>query len=114
MDVVVLSNISPAQAPARLRNLTAHGLDVPLLANSGPKGPAVKALAKRAGGPVFFVDDIPHASCLGRGIGAGRRPHPFRGGRTVEATAAALAPCPSPCGDWRDVEAFMRARLEGR
>lgn len=59
LDVVVLSNVSPEQAPFRLRNLAAHGLSAPLVVNSGPKGPAVKALARRAGRPVFFVDDIP-------------------------------------------------------
>ena len=60
MDIVVLSNISPAQAPPRLRNLAALP-DFPfaLIANTGPKGPAVKALAARGGKPVFFVDDIP-------------------------------------------------------
>ena len=59
IDVVVLSNIAESQAPARRRNLAAHGLDVPLVTNSGPKGPAVRALAARAGRPAFFVDDIP-------------------------------------------------------
>lgn len=59
LDIVVLTNISPAQAVARQRNLAGLGLDLPLVANSGLKGPAVKALAARAGRPVFFVDDIP-------------------------------------------------------
>jgi hypothetical protein len=64
MDLVMVSNVSPAQAPARLRNLRALELAMPLVANSGPKGPAVKALARRAGQPVFFMDDVPmhHAS----------------------------------------------------
>ena len=59
LDVVVLTNISPSQAEPRLRNLAAHGLDLPLVANGGLKGPAVKALAASAGRPAFFVDDIP-------------------------------------------------------
>jgi hypothetical protein len=59
MDVVVLSNMTPSQAPPRLRNFAANGLSLPLMINSGPKGPAVKALAARAGRPAFFVDDIP-------------------------------------------------------
>ena len=58
-DVVVLSNINPNQATARRRNLDASGLPFPLVCNSGPKGGAAKALATRAGRPVFFVDDIP-------------------------------------------------------
>jgi len=60
LQTVVLSNVNASQAPARLRNLDALGFDFPLLVNSGLKGPAVKALAKRGGRPTFFVDDIPH------------------------------------------------------
>ena len=59
LDIVMLTNISTAQAAPRVRNLTALGLDMPVVANSGLKGPAVKALAARAGRPAFFVDDIP-------------------------------------------------------
>jgi len=59
LDIVMLSNITPAQAAPRLRNLAAIGLDLPLVANSGLKGPAIKALVARAGRPAFFIDDIP-------------------------------------------------------
>ncbi|HEY0104705.1 MAG TPA: hypothetical protein VGB91_01380 [Rhizomicrobium sp.] len=59
LDVVVLTNISPAQAAPRRRNLAAIGLDLPLVANSGLKGPALRALAASAGRPAFFIDDIP-------------------------------------------------------
>ena len=60
VQTVVLSNVSAAQAPARLRNFESLGFDFPLLTNSGLKGPAVRALARRGGKPAFFVDDIPH------------------------------------------------------
>lgn len=59
LQIVVLSNMTQAHIAPRLRNLTLHGLDLPLVINSGLKGPAVKTLADRAGKPVFFVDDIP-------------------------------------------------------
>jgi hypothetical protein len=59
LDIVVLTNIAPAQGAPRLRNLATLGLDLPLVANSGLKGPAIKALAARAGRPSFFIDDIP-------------------------------------------------------
>lgn len=57
--IIVLTNITPNQAVARKRNLAALGLDFPMVANSGSKGPAVKALAGRTSAPAFFVDDIP-------------------------------------------------------
>ena len=59
LDIVVLSNIAPTQAAARLRNLATFGLPLPVVANKGLKGESVKALASRAGRPAFFVDDIP-------------------------------------------------------
>lgn len=58
-EVLVLTNIAESQAAARLRNLAAHELDLPLVANSGLKGPAIRALTAQAGRPSFFVDDIP-------------------------------------------------------
>jgi hypothetical protein len=64
VDIVVLSNMTQAQVPLRLKNFARHGLALPLVINSGLKGPAVQALAARAGKPVFFIDDITrhHAS----------------------------------------------------
>lgn len=57
--IAVLSNVTPQQACARLRNLSRLGFDFPLIANSGPKGPAVKALCNHAGAATWFIDDIP-------------------------------------------------------
>ena len=59
-QVVVLTNIIPENVAGRRANLLAHGIDFPVLNNSGLKGPMVAALAKRAAAPAFFVDDIPH------------------------------------------------------
>lgn len=58
-QIVVLSNITTAQAEPRARNLSDLGIGCPLVANSGPKGPAVKHLADRVSAPAFFIDDIP-------------------------------------------------------
>ncbi len=57
----LLSNLPARHAEARRARLAALGIDLPLLVNEGPKGPAVAALA----GPdpeargVIFVDDGP-------------------------------------------------------
>ena len=58
-SIAVLTNISPAQAVARARNLVALGFDLPLIANAGLKGPMVKHLADHAAAPTWFIDDIP-------------------------------------------------------
>jgi hypothetical protein len=110
-EIVVVSNVSPAQALPRLKNLATLGLDAPLLANSGPKGPAVKALARRAGKPVFFVDDVPihHASV------AELAPDVFRIHFVGDDRLKPLMPS-SPhahlrADTWRDIDAFIRATL---
>lgn len=58
-QVVVLSNVPLAQKETRLRALTRHGMAYPLIANSGGKGAAVRALAGMTRAPAVFIDDIP-------------------------------------------------------
>lgn len=56
--VVILSN-APSQARlARARWLGRHGLDYPLILNSGLKGPLAAALAGQVQGPAAFIDDL--------------------------------------------------------
>ena len=111
MDIVVLSNVTPPQAPARRRNLDALGFTFPLLVNTGSKGEAVKRLAAGSGQPVFFVDDIPqhHASV------AKRSPEVFRIHLVGDKRLKPLLPlCPDAhirAEDWRDADAFIRERL---
>ncbi|HUO92435.1 MAG TPA: hypothetical protein VMU22_05915 [Rhizomicrobium sp.] len=112
LDIVVVSNVTPEQAPARLRNLAALGIVAPLVANSGPKGPAVKTLAARGGAAAFFVDDVPmhHASV------AELAPHVFRIHFVGDERLKPLMP-PSPhahlkADHWNDIDTFIRARLE--
>lgn len=59
-QVVVLSNVPMPARNARIRALARHGMAFPLIANTGPKGPAVVALLKQTMGPAVFIDDIPH------------------------------------------------------
>ena len=57
-DIVVLTN-APGQAlEGRGRWLRKHGMDYPLLVNSGLKGPVAAALAAQATGPAAFIDDM--------------------------------------------------------
>jgi hypothetical protein len=111
LDAVVLSNVNASQAAPRLRNLAAHGFDIPLLTNSGPKGPAVKRLAQRAGKPVFFVDDISmhHKSV------AELAPDVFRIHMVADERLKPLMPSSEHAhiraDDWRVAEAFIREKL---
>ncbi|MGH6872431.1 MAG: hypothetical protein ACREHE_13090 [Rhizomicrobium sp.] len=111
MNVVALSNVSPSQAPARLRNFAALGFRIPLLTNSGAKGAAVQTLARRVTGPVFFVDDIPqHLASV-----AEAAPDVFRIHLVGDERLKPLLPA-SPhahlrAEDWRQAHAFIRERL---
>lgn len=58
-DIVLLTNLPHHSAEARRENLRSHGLDFPVITNSGPKGPAIKTLAAMVNGPVVFIDDSP-------------------------------------------------------
>lgn len=59
-QIIVLTNLPGAHRDARIANLQSHGMDYPVVVNSGLKGPAAKWLADKTTGPVFFLDDIPH------------------------------------------------------
>ena len=113
VDIVVLSNMTSSQAPARRRNFEMLGLALPLMINGGPKGPAVKALAARAGRPVFFVDDIPR-HLASAGIEA---PDVFRIHLIGDDRLKPFAPlCPQAhlcAGTWSDAVAFIREQLAG-
>ncbi len=58
-DVVLLTNLPHTAGDHRRENLKGHGLDFPVVTNSGPKGPAIRDLAARARQPAVFIDDSP-------------------------------------------------------
>lgn len=57
--VVMLTNLPHHAREKRIGNLQRHGLPFPVITNSGPKGPAIRALSRRTRKPVVFVDDSP-------------------------------------------------------
>lgn len=59
-EVVLLTNLPIEAGDARRQNLKSHGLDFPVITNTGPKGPAIKALAAKSNRAVAFVDDSPN------------------------------------------------------
>lgn len=111
MDIVVLSNVSAAQAGPRLRNLAAAGFDFPLIANTGPKGPAVKTLAGRGGAPAFFVDDIPsHLASVAEIAPEVFRIH-FIGDDRLKPLLAAAEQAHLRADNWGEIETFVRNKL---
>ena len=110
-QVVVLSNLPWARRRERRRALADNGMDYPLVSNAGPKGPAVAALARRAGTPVFFIDDgWNHHESVAASAGAVRRLHMIAHPRLAEI-------CPPAPGahyrvdDWPAARAIIEAEL---
>lgn len=58
-SVVMLTNLPHHARDKRIDNLRKHGLDFPVVTNSGPKGPAIRHLADQTREAVVFVDDSP-------------------------------------------------------
>ena len=58
-DVVMLTNLPHEAGDDRRKNLESHGLNFPVITNSGPKGPAIARIASQVAAPVVFIDDSP-------------------------------------------------------
>ena len=58
-DVVMLTNLPHEAGDDRRANLAGHGLNFPVVTNSGPKGPAIRKIASQVSAPVVFIDDSP-------------------------------------------------------
>ena len=57
-SVVICSNAPAGAQAARARWLNRHGMDYPLVLNTGPKGPLTAAMAARTLRASAFVDDL--------------------------------------------------------
>jgi len=57
--IVVLTNLALEHRAARIEALARHGMDYPVIANQGDKGPAIERLMSGLDAPAFFIDDSP-------------------------------------------------------
>ena len=57
-SIVILTNAPPQSREPRSRWLVKNGFDYPFVINTGPKGPAVAAIAAMTTGKAAFVDDL--------------------------------------------------------
>jgi hypothetical protein len=109
--VVILTN-APGQArQARARWLVRHGMDYPLVLNTGPKGPLAAELARQVSGPVAFVDDlIPNLDSV-----ADHAPHVARFQSVADPRLRPLAPAKpdlhTRIDDWAELRAAIEAAI---
>ncbi len=112
-DIAVLTNVPERCRDARMANLRAHGLDVPVIANRGEKGPVAAMLAGATDGPTVFVDDLPpqHASV------AAHAPEVYRVHFIADPRLAPMLEKADDAhvriDDWPTLERHLITRLEG-
>lgn len=113
-QIVILSNVPLAQRGARQRSLQRHGMDFPVIANSGAKGPAVAEIVSNLAAPAFFLDDIPHNITSVAETSADVVRMHF----VADPRLARLVDPPDDChfhgGDWPTARAFIEVELAER
>lgn len=58
-QILILTNVPHHRKAERMLNLAEHAMPYPVIANHGPKGPALAHLARLTRAPIAFVDDNP-------------------------------------------------------
>lgn len=120
VQVVILTNISAHRRVDRQTALARHGLTVPVVTNSGLKGPAFRRLAERAGSYTFFIDDsLAHLDSARDEIAASTHADPAKAHflhfaddhriRGFARDAASSHPC---CDTWHDIETRIQTILD--
>jgi hypothetical protein len=114
-DVVVLTNLLDHRQDARQRQLADHGLDLRVITNQGPKGPALQAiLDEYRPSRAIFIDDLAQH----HGSVAEVAPHVSRLHLCGEPAIAPHIPCAMQAGhaharidNWAGALPWMMERL---
>jgi len=110
-QIVVLTNVPLAQRDIRAKNLAAHGMPYPVVANRGLKGNAVRYLAAQVEAPVFFLDDIPHnIESVAQAHPPSHRIH-FVADQRLARLVPKAADSHFHSSDWEAAQAFILAQL---
>lgn len=73
-QIVILTNLPETSRDTRRAHLASLGMDYPVIAGKGPKGPIVRQLVEGITAPIVFIDDLPpHLTSV-----AEEAPHVFR------------------------------------
>ncbi len=113
-QIVVLSNVPPEQSEVRRRALAGHGMDYPLVAGHGPKGPPVKMFAADMRAPVIFLDDSPsHHQSVAEHAEYVLRLHFVHDPRLARLIGPAPA-CHHRIDDWPGARRLIEAYLDAR
>ena len=113
MQVVILTNVPFHARGDRVANLAGNGIDYPLVANAGPKGPVLRWLDARAGRTAFVDDSPSQLASAARDAPEVARIH-FVGDETLRGYLPSVEAAQHMARDWEDVRAIVeRAILDG-
>lgn len=110
-QIIVLSNVPASIHPARQRWLQRHGMDYPLVANSGSKGLPLRHLAERTHAPIFFLDDLPpHLDAVAEQASRVRLLH-FIADKRLAALVGPAQSCHLYTSHWPEARQFIETEL---
>jgi len=111
-QIIVLSNVPSSAHAARQRWLRRHGMDYPLIANSGSKGLPLRYLEEQINAPVFFLDDLPpHLDAVAEQASSVCLLH-FIADKRLAALVGPAQNCHLHTSDWPDARAFIETKLD--
>ena len=110
LQVVILTNVPFHARACRVANLADHGIDYPLVANAGPKGPVLRWMRERTG-PAAFVDDSPsQLSSAARDAPDITRIH-FVGDEMLRGWLTEVEAAQHRAEDWEDIRRIVERVL---
>lgn len=111
-QIIVLSNVEPKVHAARHRWLRRHGMDYPLIANSGSKGLPLRYLSEQIDAPVFFLDDLPpHLDAVAEHASRVFLLH-FIADKRLAALVGPAQNCQLHTSNWTEARNFIDTKLD--
>lgn len=110
-QIIVLSNLPQQQYAARRDWLRRHGMNYPLIANSGSKGGPMQYLDSQMQAPLFFLDDLPPHIDAVAALAPGAHLLHFIADRRLAALVGPAKNCHLHTSDWPEARIFIEQKL---
>ena len=111
VDVLFLTNMPHTFGDIRRAHLSDHGLNFPLVTNTGSKVPAIKMIADHCAHPIGFIDDTPkNLEQVREGVPHVHLFH-FMANDNFRALAGDIEGAQFSTGDWREASSAIRSLM---
>ncbi len=113
-NIIVLTNLWREHLEFRQRQLAGHGIDYPVLSNTGSKGPPVAWFQARLDAPLYFIDDSPrHISAVARDAAEAVRIH-FIAERRLSCLLGPAEDCDYRTDSWASARRVIEGDLTAK